>query len=123
MPFESKNSGTSPAGQAGPREQSEPLKNKRRPRRRYVGAAEISLALERQHRLCALTGWALSPSTAAADFIVPLSRGGKPVPENVRVLHVDVKAARGHMLDEEFLRACRAVVAAADARQPGSASA
>lgn len=122
MQSANKNSGHSAAGQAGESQQPRPSKNKRHPRRRYVGAADVSAVLDRQHRLCALTGWPLTPSVAGADYVTPLCRGGKPAPENLQVLHIDVRSAKGQCTNEEFVRLCRAVVAVADARQAGSAT-
>lgn len=66
--------------------------------------------LERQEFCCALTGRILTPETASADHIVPLSRGGKHVIGNVQIIHNDVNRAKGTMTLDEFALMCREVV-------------
>jgi 5-methylcytosine-specific restriction endonuclease McrA len=70
--------------------------------------------IERQHCRCALTGRRLTPSTAALDHVVSISRGGRHCIENAQVLHKEVNRAKGTMTNEEFIRLCYEVVAHAN---------
>jgi hypothetical protein len=86
-----------------------------------VSAAQVHEILEAQGKVCPLSGRKLTPATAAIDYIVPIGRGGKPEASNMRVVHVDVRAAKGSLLDAEFIALCAQV--AADADRLGGASA
>jgi hypothetical protein len=93
-------------GASAPPEQSQKWLN--------VSASELLAILERQGKVCPLSGRKLTPATAAIDYIIPLGRGGKPEPSNMRVVHVDVRAAKGTLLDSEFIALCAQVAADAD---------
>jgi 5-methylcytosine-specific restriction endonuclease McrA len=75
-----------------------------------VKAKELRELIEKQQYKCALTGRGLTPETAAADHIQPVSNGGGHVIENIQILHRDVNAAKGTMNNEEFLRMCYEVI-------------
>ena len=77
----------------------------------YEGVARL---LESQSYRCALTGRPLQPEDASLDHIVPVSRGGLHLLENVQVLHTAANRAKGTLTTAEFVALCREVVAWAD---------
>lgn len=77
----------------------------------YAGVARL---LESQSYRCALTGRHLQPEDASLDHIVPVSRGGPHLLENVQVLHTAVNRAKGTMTTADFVTLCREVAAWAD---------
>jgi hypothetical protein len=77
----------------------------------YEGVTRI---LESQSYRCALTGRQLHPEDASLDHIVPVSRGGQHLLENVQVLHTAVNRAKGALTTAEFVSLCREVAAWAD---------
>ena len=70
---------------------------------------DVIRLIERQKFRCALSGWPLTPQTAALDHIVAVTRGGQHQIDNVQVLHKDVNRAKGTMTNEEFIALCGAV--------------
>jgi len=76
-----------------------------------VSTANVLALLARQDYRCALTGWALTPDTAALDHIVPLRYGGEHRIENTQVLHKDVNRAKNSMTNPEFAQLCDCVAA------------
>jgi 5-methylcytosine-specific restriction endonuclease McrA len=79
-----------------------------------ITVARLRRLLEKQAYKCNLTGRELTPDTAAADHIKPLSSGGKNEMSNMQILHVDVNRAKGTMSRREFVDLCREVVKHAD---------
>lgn len=78
-------------------------------KRKITGTA-IYNQIESQDFCCALTGEALTPETASADHITPLSRGGADLPENLQIITHRANIAKGTMTQAEFIEMCRAVV-------------
>jgi 5-methylcytosine-specific restriction endonuclease McrA len=74
----------------------------------------ITRILDAQSYRCALTGRHLQPEDASLDHIVPVSRGGPHLLENVQVLHTAVNRAKGALTTAEFIALCREVSAWAD---------
>lgn len=105
-------SGSTTAGALGASELPE-----QSPKWLNVSAAELLEILESQGKICPLSGRKLTPANASIDYIVPLGRGGKPERSNMRVVHVDVRIAKGTLLDSEFIALCAQVAADADALQ------
>jgi 5-methylcytosine-specific restriction endonuclease McrA len=82
-----------------------------------VNLKALQEVLKRQDERCALTGRRLTPQTASMDHVVPLSRGGKNVVENVQIVHEAVNRAKGGLNNRDFIALCREVVAWADSRK------
>ena len=74
----------------------------------------ITRILGAQSYRCALTGRHLQPEDASLDHIVPVSRGGPHLLENVQVLHTAVNRAKGALTTAEFISLCHEVAAWAD---------
>jgi 5-methylcytosine-specific restriction endonuclease McrA len=74
-----------------------------------ITAASLRRLLEKQGFRCNLTGRELTPDTAAADHIKPLSNGGKNEMSNMQILHADVNQAKGTMSQGDFISMCREV--------------
>lgn len=68
-----------------------------------------SLAKQQKCR-CALTGDKLTRDNISADHIVPLSKGGNNVIENLRLTTYDVNIVKNSLSDSEFLLICNKVV-------------
>lgn len=81
-----------------------------------ISFRSVQQLLRRQQYRCALSGRELTPTTAALDHIVAISRGGGHSIENAQVLHRDVNRAKNVMGNEEFVALCRDVVAWADSQ-------
>lgn len=77
--------------------------------------------LQAQAYRCSLSGRVLTPANAALDHILPVSRGGHHVIENVQILDKQVNRAKATMTNEEFVAMCREVVAWADAHTGSNA--
>jgi 5-methylcytosine-specific restriction endonuclease McrA len=75
-----------------------------------VSYKDILELLKAQDYRCALSGWPLTPETAALDHVLAISRGGPHARCNLQVLHRDVNRAKHTLTNEEFVRLCRAVV-------------
>lgn len=81
---------------------------------RPISSRDILALLREQDYRCALTGRELSPSTAALDHIIPVSRCGEHVLTNVQILDKTVNRAKNTCTNEEFVDLCREVVRWAD---------
>lgn len=75
-----------------------------------VSYKDILELLKAQDYRCALSGWPLTPETAALDHVLAISRGGPHARSNLQVLHRDVNRAKHTLTNEEFVRLCHAVV-------------
>jgi hypothetical protein len=83
--------------------------------RRNGGLDMLRQLWDRQHGTCALTGVRLVPGTnASLDHIVPVSKGGPTVLDNLQWVLTDVNRAKFALSTVEFIALCRAVVLAAD---------
>lgn len=65
---------------------------------------------KRQKLRCALTGDSLSRDTISVDHIIPLSKGGMNVPNNLRLVTYDVNIVKNSLNDSDFLALCKKVV-------------
>lgn len=94
---------------------------KRRGREVTISRDEVVAIMVRQQCKCAVTGWPISLPTRTRG---PLAAGGTAsldridnnqgyVPGNVRWTHWTINKMKGALSEAEFLRACRAVVEAA----------
>lgn len=70
---------------------------------------------KKQKLRCALTGEKLTNENISVDHIIPRSRGGTNVPDNLRLVILNANIARQALSDSDFLELCRKVVAWADA--------
>ena len=68
-----------------------------------------SLAKKQKCR-CVLTGELLTRDNISVDHIVPLSKGGMNVSDNLRLVTYDVNIVKNSLLDSEFLELCTRVV-------------
>jgi len=75
-----------------------------------VSYKDILELLKAQDYRCALSGWPLTPETAALDHVLAISRGGPHARSNLQVLHRDVNRAKHTLTNGEFVRLCHAVV-------------
>lgn len=75
-----------------------------------VSYKDILELLKAQDYRCALSGWPLTPETAALDHVLAISRGGPHARSNLQILHRDVNRAKHTLTNEEFVSLCRAVV-------------
>lgn len=75
-----------------------------------VTTGKLLELMKLQEFKCAMTGRALTPETASLDHMVPVSRGGQHVMDNVQVVHSEINGAKRTMLPEEFLALCAEVV-------------
>lgn len=64
---------------------------------------------KKQKCLCALSGLRLDAETVSIDHIIPVSKGGKNIPENIRLVNGKINKMRNDMTDNEFINLCRAV--------------
>ena len=71
---------------------------------------ELAGLWKRQRGKCALTGRKLGRD-AHLDHIIPVSRGGECTINNLRWVCPEVNFIRGYLVDEEFVRLCRDVIA------------
>lgn len=74
-----------------------------------ITAVALMRLLEDQRFRCALSGVELTPSTMAADHIVPLSEGGEHCMGNIQLVTDRINVAKGTMPNDEFVAMCRAV--------------
>lgn len=79
-------------------------------RRVRVSVQELLALLSRQNYQCALTGRPLTPENASLDHVSPRHAGGQHAIENCQIVIREANAAKGKMLQDEFLRLCRDVV-------------
>jgi 5-methylcytosine-specific restriction endonuclease McrA len=82
-----------------------------------VTVTGVLALLDRQDYRCALTGWRLTPDTAALDHVVPASRGGPHAIGNAQVLDRRVNRAKGTLGNDEFVALCGAVWRHAQAQE------
>lgn len=87
-------------------------------KRGRITKQQVMGLLNAQSFCCGLTGWELTPHTAALDHRMPVSRGGEHTIANAQVLHEVVNRAKGTLTNEEFITLCRAVVSHAEATAP-----
>lgn len=80
-------------------------------------AKKLYQVLEQQGFKCAVSGQPLTPDNACLDYAVPVSRGGAHSIENYQWVTRDINRAKGAMLDCEFLKMCRDVIAWAENRE------
>lgn len=66
---------------------------------------------KKQRCKCALTGRPLTNENISLDHIIPISRGGENVKENLQLVTKDVNYAKHKLLDSEFILLCQDVVA------------
>lgn len=71
-----------------------------------ITADDLERLWNQQDGLCALTGQPMTIADADVDHRVPKSRGGSSDLSNLRWVCRKANAAKGDMLDEEFLTLC-----------------
>ena len=70
---------------------------------------ELFGLIERQDYKCALSGIEITPKTAALDHITPISKGGTNQIDNLQWLDRKVNKAKSTMMQDDFIKLCRAV--------------
>jgi 5-methylcytosine-specific restriction endonuclease McrA len=76
-----------------------------------IKATDIRKKLNEQNFRCAYTGDELTPKNVSADHLAPISRGGSHALDNIRLVTMEVNAAKGTLSLDEFVALCRKVVA------------
>jgi hypothetical protein len=66
--------------------------------------------IEKQQYRCAVSGIELVPEIASLDHIVPVSKGGKHVVDNVVWVHSEINRMKGQLSMDEFISFCNKVV-------------
>jgi 5-methylcytosine-specific restriction endonuclease McrA len=56
--------------------------------------------IDRDGYWCGLCGGAVEPDDVDVDHVLPFSKGGAAIPENLRVTHSSCNRKRGNRLDE-----------------------
>lgn len=79
-----------------------------------ASALQLMFLAKRQRLRCALSGVKLSRETISLDHIIPLSKGGSSIIENLRFIHFRLNALKGEDTDENILELCRAFVSHQD---------
>lgn len=74
-----------------------------------VTARSLYQLLIRQDKRCAISGVELTTETVSIDHIVPLSKGGEHVMQNVHLVHRVINRMKGTMGHEELLDWCRKI--------------
>lgn len=65
--------------------------------------------LKKQKLRCPITGIKLTSSNVSIDHIIPVSKGGSNLPENIRVVHKDINRMKLNYDDKFFLEMCQRV--------------
>jgi|GEM_PF-2568511 len=76
-----------------------------------ANASALMGLLKNQGFRCALSGVSLTPCTAVIDHIIPVSVGGTNELHNLQWLHRDVNRAKSVLIQDQFIKICRQVVA------------
>lgn len=74
-----------------------------------VTAKNLYQLLLRQDKRCAISGVELTTDNVSIDHIVPLSKGGGHVMQNVHLVHRVINRMKGTMGHEEMLDLCRKI--------------
>lgn len=64
---------------------------------------------KKQKCTCSLSGRKLTPENVSADHIIPVSRGGKNHPTNLRLVISDINKMRNNHKTEYFIELCKSV--------------
>jgi len=65
--------------------------------------------IEDQEYKCKLSGIELTPNTASLDHVIPVSKGGEHVVDNVAWVHCEINRMKGQLSVEEFVLLCKRV--------------
>jgi len=87
------------------------VSKEKKKKKNHATANELMQLLKTQGFRCALTGIELTPQTARLDHIVPVSKGGTDIIENLQWLHIDANTAKATMAQDQFIAMCRKVAA------------
>lgn len=60
--------------------------------------------------ICALSGRRITPAKAEVDHVVPLSKGGEHVIDNLQIVSRTINRMKGQMTNAQFVAMCRKVV-------------
>ncbi len=75
-----------------------------------ISAFDIWKIAKKQKLKCAISGRKLTKENISLDHIVPLSRGGKNEPHNLRLVEHRINLALHVLTDQEFFDMCKSVV-------------
>lgn len=74
-----------------------------------VTAFDFWKIAKKQKLICPITGLKLTAENMSADHIVPVSKGGKNSPDNLRLVHKTINHMKNHYSDKEFYNMCSLV--------------
>lgn len=86
------------------------MRKKKEPKYKIAGVADLREILEKQNYRCALTGVKLEPDNTAFDHIVPLSKGGNSLKDNLQAVTKIANRMKHDLSNKEFLKVCTAVL-------------
>lgn len=77
---------------------------------KVAGIKDLREILEEQNYKCSMTGDKLEPDNCAYDHIVPLSKGGTSLKNNLQAVVQQVNISKSDMTMEEFVTICAKVI-------------
>lgn len=90
------------------------VQNKRYEHSDDITAFDLWKIAHRQRLICPLTGDKLTNENISVDHIVPISKGGRNVVNNIRLTTREINWFKRTMTDEELYTVCQRVVAKKD---------
>lgn len=66
--------------------------------------------IAKQNYRCAISGIELTPEMASLDHIIPVSKGGEHVVDNVVWVHAEINRMKGQLSMEQFIAFCNKVI-------------
>lgn len=84
--------------------------NKRNKGMGKITSSDLFKIAHKQRLICSLTGERLTRQNVSVDHILPSSKGGLNVPQNIRLTTRNINWCRGTMTDDELLALCQSVV-------------
>lgn len=86
------------------------MKAKNKAKYPVAGVTQLREILEEQKYRCALTGERLTPENSCFDHIVPLSKGGSSLKENLQAVTKVANLSKGSLTMSEYNNLCFVVL-------------